>query len=196
MDPATKEVVLVSIHFMILFTAFNAFQTIVTRINEEEGDYSLGPFRFAVNYFVFMIANLFAPAVKYSEKWQITLSTLTYVFHYLTGFFVEGTSIYVKFTMAALGATVNGIGASFLWTSVGSYIHKICHAHNKVPLKGHYFGLFNTIFCMSTILGSIVVTFGLSLFSYSVYFILVSGVAFLAFLYGIFFIRDIKVPGE
>lgn len=66
MDPATKLVVLVSIHFMILFTAFNAFQTIVTRINEDEGDYSLGPFRFAVNYFSFMIANLFAPSVKYS----------------------------------------------------------------------------------------------------------------------------------
>jgi hypothetical protein len=90
--------------------------------------------------------------------------------------------------LAALGAIVNGIGASFLWTSVGSYIHKVCHLHNKISEKGYYFGLFNTIFCASTILGAIVVTFGLSLFSYSIYFVLVSSVAFLAFLYGIFFI--------
>lgn len=193
MNPAAKEIVLVSVHFMILFTAFNAFQTIVTKINEDEGDYSLGPFRFAVNYFAFMLANLFAPKVRYSEKWQITLSTLTYVFHYLTGFFVSGTSTPVKLALAALGATVNGIGASFLWTSVGTYIHKVCHAHDKIKMKGHYFGLFNTIFCLSSILGSFVVTFGLSLFSYSMYFVLVSAVAFLAFLYGIFFIKDIKV---
>ena len=66
MDPATKLVVIVSIHFMILFTAFNAFQTIVTKIHEDEGDRSLGPFTFAVNYFVFMISNLFVLKVKYS----------------------------------------------------------------------------------------------------------------------------------
>jgi len=40
-----------------------------------------------------MIANLFVSKVKYSEKWQITISTLTYVIHYLTGFFVSGISV-------------------------------------------------------------------------------------------------------
>jgi hypothetical protein len=37
MEPATKRVLLVAIHFMILFTAFNAFQTTITKIHEEEG---------------------------------------------------------------------------------------------------------------------------------------------------------------
>lgn len=182
----------VSIHFMILFTAFNAFQTIVTKIHEEEGDHTLGPFRFALNYFTFMIANLFVSKVKYSQKWQITLSTLTYVFQYLTGFFISGTSIEVKFIMAGLGAVVNGIGASFLWTSIGSYIHKVCHFYEKTQMKGHYYGMFNIIFCFSTILGSLVVTFGLSLFSTNMYFLLVSGVAMLSFIYGIFFIKDLS----
>jgi hypothetical protein len=59
-------------------------------------------------------------------------------------------------------------------------------------MKGYYFGLFNTIFCISTVLGAIVVTFGLTLFAANVYFIIVSGVAFFAFLYGIFFIKDIQ----
>ena len=94
--------------------------------------------------------------------------------------------------MAGLGAVVNGIGASFLWTSVGAYIHKVCHMYDKVHLKGHYYGIFNTIFCCSTVLGAIVVTFGLSLFEPNIYFILVSSVAFLAFLYGIFFIKDLN----
>lgn len=85
MEAATKEVMLLGIYFMILFTAFNSFQTIVTKINEDEGDYTLGPFRFALNYTVFMIANLFAPQVKYSEKWLITGAALTYVLQYSTG---------------------------------------------------------------------------------------------------------------
>lgn len=66
MEPATKLITLVSIHFMILFTAFSAFQTILTRIHEEEGDRSLGPFTFAVNYISFMISNLFVSKTPYS----------------------------------------------------------------------------------------------------------------------------------
>lgn len=57
--------------------------------------------------------------------------------------------------------------------------------------KGHLFGVFNTIFCLSTVLGAVVVTFGLSLLKPNFYFILVSSIAFLAFLYGIFFVKDI-----
>jgi hypothetical protein len=177
---------------MILFTAFNAFQNIVTRINEEAGDYTLGPFRFALNYFVFMVSNIFVPQVKYSEKWLMTLAALTYVLQYSTGLLMEGTSNEVKFISAAVGSTINGIGASFLWTNMGTYLHQVCHYYGKVKEKGYYFGLFNMIFCVSTILGSIVVTFGLSLFSHFIYFIIVSGVALLAFFYGVFFLKDIR----
>lgn len=66
MDPVTKHVVLVGIHFMILFTAFNAFQTTITKIHEEDGDTSLGPFTLAVNYFAFVVANFFVSKVAYS----------------------------------------------------------------------------------------------------------------------------------
>lgn len=193
MEPATKLVVLVAIHFTILFTAFTAFQTIITKLHEDEGDRSLGPFRFAINYSTFMIGNLFVSRVKYSEKWQITFATLAYAFHYLTGFFISGTSIYVKYITSILGAGVNGVGASFLWVAVGSYIHKVCHKYNKLENKGHYFGIFNTIFCISNVLGALVITFGLSYFSPNIYFILVSSVAFLAFFYGMFFIKDVNV---
>lgn len=164
MEPATKLIILVSIHFFILFTAFNAFQTILTKIYEEEGDRSLGPFTFALNYATFLITNFFVSKVPYSEKWQITFATLTYAFNYSTGFFMAGKPTYVKYLFAAVGAIVNGIGGSFLWTSIGSYIHKVCHFYNKISEKGHYFGLFNSIFCSSTILGAVLVTFGLTLF--------------------------------
>lgn len=57
---------------------------------------------------------------------------MAYVFNYLTGFFMAGTPTQVKYAIAAFGAIINGIGASFLWTSIGSYIHKVCHYHNKI----------------------------------------------------------------
>lgn len=109
---------------------------------------------------------------------------------------MSGHSTSIKYILATGGAIVNGIGASFIWTSVGSYIHKVCHLHNKIQIKGHYFGMFNTIFFFSSIMGALVITFGLSLFSTQIYFSLVSGVALLAFFYGIIFIKDIKVPTE
>jgi hypothetical protein len=113
------------------------------------------------------------------------------VINYLTGFFVSGTSVEVKYIAAGLGAAINGVGASFIWTSVGTYIHKICHLYDKVHLKGYYYGIFNFIFCISALLGAVIVTFGLSLFSPKIYFVIVSGVAFIAFLYGLFFIKDL-----
>lgn len=98
----------------------------------------------------------------------------------------------MKYILAALGATINGISSSFLWTSVGSYIHKVCEINGQVINKGHFYGLFNMLFCFSNVLGSLVVTFGLMLFSHGVYFILVSGVGLFAFFFGFFFIKDIK----
>lgn len=91
MESTTKIVAIVGIHFMILFTAFTAFQNIVTKIHEDEGDKSLGPFTFAVNYFVFMLSNLISSKTRMSEKWLITFATLPYAVNYSTGFFMQGT---------------------------------------------------------------------------------------------------------
>ena len=66
MDTATKKVLSVSMHFLILFTAFNAFQTIATKLHEDEGDMSLGPYIFAITYTTFFFSNLFISRVVYS----------------------------------------------------------------------------------------------------------------------------------
>lgn len=70
-----------------------------------------------------MVSNFFVPKVRYSNKWLITFSTLTYVINYLTGFFMVGTPDFVKYLLGACGAILNGVGASFMWTCAGSYIH-------------------------------------------------------------------------
>ena len=60
MEKPSKMVILVSIFFLLLFSAYYAFQNIVTKIHSEEGDNTLGPFALAMNYFAFMVTNLFA----------------------------------------------------------------------------------------------------------------------------------------
>jgi hypothetical protein len=121
----------------------------------------------------------------------MTFAALSYAANYSTGYFMAGTPLAVKYILAAIGAIINGIGASFLWTSVGSYIHKVCHKYDRINQKGHYYGMFNAIFCCSAIFGAVVATYGMTHFSHQYYFAIVTVVACLAFLFGIFFIIDI-----
>lgn len=194
MKAPTKLTLHVSVFFLILFTAFSAFQNIVTRIHEEQGDSSLGPFQLAINYTTFMICNIFVAKFshKYSEKWLMAIPALGYAFHYVLGFFLSDASTFLKYLITGVGAGINGIGSSFLWTSVGTYIHKVCHIYDVVEEKGYYYGLFSVIYTASTILGAIIVLFGLQLFSYTSYFLLISSVAVLSFIYAVLFIKDLK----
>lgn len=72
-----------------------------------------------------ILANFITPAIskKLKPKYTIALSSLGYAFHYLMGFFMKGTSNFIKYVLAGLGAAVNGIFAALIWVGVGSYIH-------------------------------------------------------------------------
>ena len=91
-----------------------------------------------------------------------------------------GASITTKYILAIGGSIINGVGVAFLFTCQGSYIHKLCTKYDVLPKKGYYYGLFNSIFTISTIIGAIVVTFGLDLLSHQNYFILVRSIALFA----------------
>ena len=75
---------------------------------------------------------------------------------------------------------------------MGKYIHKVCHLHERESEIGHYFGMFNSIFFVNSVLGGVVVTFGLEIMSHQNYFILVTCISGLAFLFAASFIRNIK----
>lgn len=57
----TIAILHVSIYFLILFTAYSAFQNIITKIHEEEGDPSLGPFELSILFATTIIAQIWAP---------------------------------------------------------------------------------------------------------------------------------------
>ena len=192
MNQTTSLVLVVGIYFLILFTANTAYANILTKIFEEEGETKLAPFNFLLNYGSFMIANLFAPLVKLPEKWLMAVASLCYGINFVTGFFMFGDYEALKYIFSGTGACLAGTSASFLWVSVGKYIHKACHLYGKEKEVGHYFGMFNSIFFVNSVLGGVVVTFGLKLMSHQNYFILITCIAGLAFLFAALLMKNIE----
>ena len=131
MTQPTRLVVIVGVYFLIIFTASTAYDSILTKILEEEQETKLTPFIFICNYTAFMVASQFVPLVKVSEKWLIVATSLFRGLKYSTGFFIFGDNEIAKYLLTGFGATLAGIAGAFLWVSVGRYIHKACHIHNK-----------------------------------------------------------------
>ena len=130
MNPARKKIIIMSIFYVIIMTAYSSFQTIITKVHEEEGDGFLGPFSFFISFFFTTIINLFTGRPCISEKWQMLFGSLGYCFNYSTGIFMVGAPISVKYTLTIVGNIVNGTSGAFLWTCVGRYIHNVCYQHN------------------------------------------------------------------
>ena len=55
MSSARAKVIKLSIFVIIIMTAQNAFQTIITKVYEEEGYPSIGPMNFAIFYLVVLV---------------------------------------------------------------------------------------------------------------------------------------------
>ena len=149
-----------------------------------------------INYTFFMIGNLFAPVLKVSHKRVMLISALCYSLKYGLGFFMFSDNVVSRYAFTGLGGAICGIAASFLWVSVGKYIHNACHLYQKESEKGHYFGMFNFIYSLSMVIGGVVATFGLGLLSHENYFFFVTGICFFSFFFGFFFIKDINYEEE
>ena len=122
----------------------------------------------------------------------MVFASLFFGSHYFMSYFIFGDNEALKYIMICGGGALGGWSASFLWLGMGRYIHKACHAYEKESEKGHYYGTFNSIYFLNNIVGGIVVTFGLQLFSHQEYFLLLTGIAVLAFVFGTVTIRSIK----
>ena len=145
-----------------------------------------------LQYATSMTTNLFVPYLRYSSyKWVITFGALCYAFNNATGFFIIDSGEILRFMIGGLGAVINGIAGVLTWVSASRYLHNACHHYEKEKEKGHYFGVFNFTYSLSSPLAGVVVTFGLGLMSNRNYFILIMCIALLAFVFAFIFIKDI-----
>ena len=188
----TRRVAAVGVYFLILLTAGSAFNYIFTKVLEEEGETNLAPLNFIIVFCFSLVSNLVAPLTKFPEKWMMVLTSLAYGLDYSFGYFLFGDDQTLKYILLCSGAALGGWSTSYFWLGMGRYIHKTCHLYKKEGEKGHYYGTFNSIYSLNNITGGIVVTFGLQLFSHQSYFLLITGIAVLAFPFGAVAIKNIR----
>ncbi|CCD64641.1 UNC93-like protein MFSD11 [Caenorhabditis elegans] len=127
LDTGTKNVIRLSVSFMLLFFAYMSQEFIQEPLIEEEHrrggniDPHAGYHSFAILYFFFTIACLLiAPVVDLiTAKWSMVVGFFTYIAFQLG--FLELNSAYLYTTSALLG-----IGAAFLWVGQGKYLTENC----------------------------------------------------------------------
>ena len=178
--------------FLTLLTAFNAFSTIITRVREEEGNKTLSPFYFTISSTFFLLFTLVTPLLTCSEKWQVTGGTLCFLINYSTGFIIFYLNHEWQYVITAIGAIINSFGSAIVYIAAARYIHKVCCYYGAENRKGHLYGLFNSIYSSSGILGGVVVTVGLDLLSHRMYFVVVACISALAFFIGLTCVKDMK----
>lgn len=94
------------------------------------------------------------------------------------------------------GAAIAGTGSATLWTCLGGYLHIVCEKNNEIAHKGKYYGIFSAIYCAQSILGALITTFGLGLFSKDIYFAIVGSIGLLSSLFCFLFVKDVQSDDE
>ncbi|CCJ09400.1 UNC93-like protein MFSD11 [Caenorhabditis elegans] len=126
-DQGTKNVLRLSISFLLLFFAYMSQEYIQEPLIEEKHktggniDPHAGYHSFAITYFFFTLSCLFvAPIIdKISAKWGMVLRFSAYIaFQYG---FIHMNTYYVYITSASLG-----VGGAFIWVGQGKYLTENC----------------------------------------------------------------------
>lgn len=130
-----KNSIQLGIYFMLMFTSYTSFSTIISQLYKQQGYTNLGKYSIFTNYGCFMISNMFAPYIgaRVNSKWLMMLAGCCYSFNYFTGFLITYVVEYewAVYAIVVGGAAIGGLSASILWVSQGDYMHTICEQGNK-----------------------------------------------------------------
>jgi hypothetical protein len=171
----TGRTAYLGVAFMIMFTAFNSLQNIVSKVYNDSGYKNLGTASVLLLYFVYGAFTFVAPFLirVLGYKKSMFISSLGY------GIF-EGAGLIIAlwsdmpnilgWIFVMIGAVFCGAGASVIWVAQGSYVSDLAGEENRTKL----FALFWGIMMSSQILGSILTTFVLGLIGTTAYFIVLT----------------------
>lgn len=150
-----KNIVVISLAFMVHFTAFQGAGNLQSSVNADEG---LGTASMATIYFSLILSNVFLPVVMIRLlgcKWAVAVSFIAYMP------FI-GAQFYPKFyTMIPAGLLV-GFGGGPLWCGKCTYLSVVSEIYSEltnVPaetLVVRFFGLFFMIFQFAQVWGNLI----------------------------------------
>ncbi|KAM9798243.1 protein unc-93 homolog A [Neosynchiropus ocellatus] len=149
-----KNVLVVSLGFLFLFTAFGGLQSLQSSLNTEQG---MGVASLSVIYASMNLSAMFLPPIMIKNlgcKWTIVVSMACYV-SYSFG------NLYPSWYTLIPTSVILGLGGSTLWAAKCSYLTLAGNAHGaQEGRKGsevinQYFGIFFFMFQSSTVWGNL-----------------------------------------
>lgn len=150
-----KNIAVISLAFMVHFTAFQGAGNLQSSVNADEG---LGVVSMATIYFSLILSNLFLPVVMIRWmgcKWAVAVSFIAYMP------FI-GAQFYPKFyTMIPAGLFV-GLGGGPLWCGKCTYLSVVSEIYSEltnVPaetLVVRFFGIFFMFFQFAQVWGNLI----------------------------------------
>jgi MFS family permease len=160
---------------MIIFTAFNSLQNIVSKLYDDYGYKNLGQTGVLCLYLSFAIATLFTSYIikHFGYNRVMFCSSLGYGIFELTGLFISlefDIPKVVGWIVVIFGSCCCGISASMIWVAQGAYVSQVAGEERKSEL----FGLFWSLMMSSQILGNLITTFVLGVVGQFTYFLVLT----------------------
>lgn len=183
--------------FMLLYTAYNPVQNMISLLFEEIGEKYLGIYALFVGQLAFAAGSLLAPqiAAKFSYRIGFFIGAFGFVLliavgkfasfcsHYKDTFMCQSSSLYVIVTIASCA---QGQGSSLIWYMQSLFIFDCSNENNK----GRMFGIFMALMQVSQISGAIIATIGLREFGTEGFFMFQTFLSFFSALLFLF----VKTP--
>nr|XP_004459514.2 protein unc-93 homolog A isoform X2 [Dasypus novemcinctus] len=155
MDKSLKNVLVISVGFFLLFTAYGGLQSLQSSLYSEEG---LGVTALSTLYGAILVSSMFLPPIlikKLGCKWTITISMCCYVAFYLGNFYASWYTLIPT-------SIILGLGGAPLWSAQCTYLTIMGNTHAEKAGKigkdvvNQYFGIFFLIFQSSGVLGNLI----------------------------------------
>jgi len=150
-----KNVLLISLAFLLLFTAFQSMSALQSSINKV---CNLGSTSNAVVYAALVLSCMFLPSIvikKFTVKWGLVMCMFCYSVYIITQFHPE-------FYTLIPGAIVVGIGAAPMWSAKCTYLTQVGNRYAELcrmdvePIIVRFFGIFFLFFQSSSIWGPLI----------------------------------------
>uniref|UniRef100_A0A8C5PRE9 Protein unc-93 homolog A n=1 Tax=Leptobrachium leishanense TaxID=445787 RepID=A0A8C5PRE9_9ANUR len=150
-----KNIIIVSLGFVLNFTAYGGLQTLQSSLNPEKG---IGVASLSVIYGSLIISSLFLPTIiikKIGCKWTIAASMCCYITYSVGNFKPNWYSLMIT-------STILGFGGGPLWAAKCTYLTTsgINYAERtgkeKIDVVNHYFGIFFLIHETSGVWGNLI----------------------------------------
>merc|ERR1711892_516177 len=156
-----KNVLLISVSFLLLFVAFESMSKLQSSINVVN---NLGTWANATVYASLILSCMFMPSIlikKLKVKWTLVVCILSYSTYIAAQFYPE-------FYTLLPTAFILGMGAAPMWSAKCTYLTQVAHRFagldgvDPEPVVVKFFGIFFFFFQCNSIIGNIISTSVLS----------------------------------